>query len=148
MKIHLERTALIPALLWGGGQVSTDVRLDENGNPNLSNGKDYVTGGVDELRQSLEMRLLSQVGWAVDDVDFGVEWLDFFGEFQDADLAANKIAEALEEDDRVAVVTDVTVDPDYKTRKAMIKVTMQLSDSDLIADNGDPNLDFNTSITI
>ncbi|WP_054669123.1 hypothetical protein [Lentilactobacillus senioris] len=128
--------------------MSTDVRLDENGNPNLSNGKDYVTGGVDELRQSLEMRLLSQVGWAVDDVDFGVEWLDFFGEFQDADLAANKIAEALEEDDRVAVVTDVTVDPDYKTRKAMIKVTMQLSDSDLIADNGDPNLDFNTSITI
>ncbi|KRM93582.1 hypothetical protein FC56_GL000296 [Lentilactobacillus senioris DSM 24302 = JCM 17472] len=127
--------------------MSTDVRLDENGNPNLSNGKDYVTG-VDELRQSLEMRLLSQVGWAVDDVDFGVEWLDFFGEFQDADLAANKIAEALEEDDRVAVVTDVTVDPDYKTRKAMIKVTMQLSDSDLIADNGDPNLDFNTSITI
>lgn len=74
--------------------------------------------------------------------------MDFFGEFQDADLAANKIAEALEEDDRVAVVTDVTVDPDYKTRKAMIKVTMQLSDSDLIADNGDPNLDFNTSITI
>lgn len=49
--------------------MSTDVRLDENGNPNLSNGKDYVTGGVDELRQSLEMRLLSQVGWAVDDVD-------------------------------------------------------------------------------
>lgn len=127
--------------------MSTDVRLDENGNPNLSNGKDYVTG-VDELRQSLEMRLLSQVGWAVDDVDFGVEWLDFFGEFQDADLAANKIAEALEEDDRVAVVTDVTVDPDYKTRKAMIKVTMQLADDDLIDDNGDPNLDFNTSITI
>ncbi|MGF7436749.1 hypothetical protein [Lentilactobacillus senioris] len=127
--------------------MSTDVRLDENGNPNLSNGKDYVTG-VDELRQSLEMRLLSQVGWAVDDVDFGVEWLDFFGEFQDEDLAANKIAEALEEDDRVAVVTDVTVDPDYKTRKATIKVTMQLSNNDLIADNGDPNLDFNTSITI
>ncbi|MCY9807021.1 hypothetical protein OXT66_05580 [Lentilactobacillus senioris] len=127
--------------------MSTDVRLDENGNPNLSNGKDYVTG-VDELRQSLEMRLLSQVGWAIDDVDFGVEWLDFFGEFQDADLAANKIAEALEEDDRVAVVTDVTVDPDYKTRKAMIKVTMQLADADLIADNGDPNLDFNTAITI
>lgn len=127
--------------------MSTDVRLDENGNPNISNGKDYVTG-VDELRQSLEMRLLSQVGWAVDDVDFGVEWLDFFGEFQDEDLAANKIAEALEEDDRIAVVTDVTVDPDYKTRKATIKVTMQLSDNDLIADNGDPNLDFNTSITI
>ncbi|HBF73702.1 MAG TPA: hypothetical protein DDW71_00380 [Lactobacillus sp.] len=127
--------------------MSVDVLLDENGDPNVANGK-LTVNGVDELRQSLEMRLLSQVGWAVNDVDFGVEWLDFFGEFNNSELAAEKIAAALEKDPRISVVQSVTVTPDFKKRKANIKVTMQLADDSLIADNGDPNLDFNSSIDI
>ncbi|WP_268914125.1 hypothetical protein [Lentilactobacillus sp. SPB1-3] len=127
--------------------MSTDVKLDENGNPDITNGKNYVNG-VDELKQSLEMRLLSQVGWAVDDVEFGVEWLDFFGDYKDTDLASDKISEALEKDDRVASVLSVDITPDYKNRKADIKITMRLADDSLISDNGDPNLDLDTSIAI
>lgn len=127
--------------------MSTDVRLDANGDPDLTNGRTLITG-VDELRQSLEMRLLSQVGWAVNDVEFGVEWLDFFGDYNNSDLAAEKIAESLEQDDRIAAVLSVTVTPDYEKRRANIQTVLQLADADLIADNGNPNLDFDTSIGI
>lgn len=127
--------------------MSTDVRLDANGDPDLTNGRTLITG-VDELRQSLEMRLLSQVGWAVNDVEFGVEWLDFFGDYNNSDLAAEKIAESLEQDDRIAAVLSVTVTPDYENRRANIQTILQLADADLIADNGNPNLDFDTSIGI
>ncbi|WP_304057857.1 hypothetical protein [Levilactobacillus namurensis] len=127
--------------------MSTDVRLDKNGNPDPMNGTAMVTG-VDELKQSLEMRLLSQVGWAVNDVDFGVEWLGFFGDNNNADLAADKIAESLEQDDRVEHVLSVTVAPNYLTRKALIQTKIQLADADLIAENGDPNMDFETGIDI
>lgn len=127
--------------------MSVDVLLDQNGDPDITNGKSTVNG-VDELKQSLEMRLLSQVGWAVNDIDFGVEWLDFFGEFNNSELASQKIAAALERDPRIKVVQSVTVTPDFKSRKAHIKVTMQLADDSLIADNGDPNLDFDSSIDI
>ena len=48
--------------------MSVDVELDANGNPDPTNGTKMVSG-TEELKQSLEMRLLSQVGWAVDDVD-------------------------------------------------------------------------------
>lgn len=127
--------------------MSTDVRLDENGNPDLSNGKDFISG-TDELKQSLEMRLLSQVGWAVNDVNFGVEWLDFFGELKDTQLAADKISESLEKDDRVSSVTSVDVIPNYQERIASIKITMILADDNLISENGNPNLTFNTSLAI
>lgn len=128
--------------------MSTDVKLDANGDPDITDGKNYVSG-VDELKQSLEMRLLSQVGWAIDDVEFGVEWLDFFGDNNNSDLAADKIAEALSQDDRVSAVLSVTVTPDYVNRKATIHTVCQLSDDDLITDNGgNPNLDFDSSIGI
>lgn len=127
--------------------MSTDVELDANGNPDPTNGTKMVSG-TEELKQSLEMRLLSQVGWAVNDVDFGVEWLDFFGENDNADLAADKIAEALEQDDRIDKVLSVTVAPDYKTRRAYVHVTLQLADDDLIIENNDPNMDFDTSFGI
>lgn len=127
--------------------MSTDVKLDANGDPDFTNGKNTVNG-IDELKQSLEMRLLSQVGWAVNDIDFGVEWLDFFGDGNNADLAADKIAEALEEDDRIQAVISVTVTPNYDKRIAVIQTVLQLADDDLIADNGDPNLDFNTTVSI
>ncbi|KJW12876.1 hypothetical protein [Levilactobacillus spicheri] len=127
--------------------MSVDVELDANGNPDPTNGTKMVSG-TEELRQSLEMRLLSQVGWAVDDVDFGVEWLDFFGENDNADLAADKIAEALEQDDRIDKVLSVTVTPDYKTRRAYVHVALQLADDDLIIENNDPNMDFDTSFGI
>ena len=127
--------------------MSTDVKLDENGDPDFTNGKDTVNG-IDELKQSLEMRLLSQVGWAVNDVDFGVEWLDFFSDGNNSDLAADKIEEALEEDDRIQAVISVTVTPDYDKRIAVIQTVLQLADDDLIADNGDPNLDFDATISI
>ncbi|GEO70428.1 hypothetical protein [Levilactobacillus acidifarinae] len=127
--------------------MSTDVELDANGNPDPTNGTKMVSG-TEELKQSLEMRLLSQVGWAVNDVDFGVEWLDFFGENDNADLAADKIAEALEQDDRIDKVLSVTVAPDYKTRRAYVHVALQLADDDLIIENSDPNMDFDTSFGI
>lgn len=127
--------------------MSMDVKLDENGDPDFTNGKDTVNG-IDELKQSLEMRLLSQVGWAVNDVDFGVEWLDFFSDGNNSDLAADKIEEALEEDDRIQAVISVTVTPDYDKRIAVIHTVLQLADDDLIADNGDPNLDFDATISI
>lgn len=127
--------------------MSVDVELDESGNPDPTNGTAMVNG-IEELKQSLEIRLLSQVGWAVNDVEFGVEWLDFFGENDNADLAADKIAEALEQDDRIANVLSVTVTLDYKTRKANIHTTLQLSDDDLIAENEDPNLSFDASFEI
>lgn len=127
--------------------MSTDVRLSANGDPNFSNGHDLVNG-IDELRQSLEMRLLSQVGWAVNDIEFGVEWLDFFGEYKNAELAADKIATALEQDDRITAVLDVTVTPNYQQRIAVIKTTLQLADAELIADNGNPNLELETNIGI
>lgn len=127
--------------------MSTDVRLDANGDPDLTNGRTLITG-VDELRQSLEMRLLSQVGWAVNDVEFGVEWLDFFGDYNNSDLAAEKIAESLEQDDRIAAVLNVTVTPDYEKRRANIHTVLQLADAGLIADNGNPNIDFDTDIGI
>ncbi len=57
--------------------MSTDVRLDINGDPNFMKG-DSVVNGIDELRQSLRLRLMSSVGWAKDDDSFGVEWLNFF----------------------------------------------------------------------
>lgn len=127
--------------------MSTDVKLDENGNPDLSNGRDIVSG-VDELKQSLEMRLLSSVGWAVNDIDFGVEWLDFFSDGNNSDLAEDKIAEALEQDDRIQTVISITVTPNYDKRIATIQTVLQLADDTLIADNGDPNLDFNADIGI
>lgn len=127
--------------------MSVDVELDENGNPDPTNGTAMVSG-VDELRQSLQMRLLSQVGWAVNDVEFGVEWLDFFGENDNADLAADKIAEALELDDRIAKVVSVTVTTDYKERRAYVKTVLQLADDDLIAENNDPNMTFDANIGI
>ncbi|CAJ1227171.1 hypothetical protein LZY01_19710 [Levilactobacillus zymae] len=127
--------------------MSLDVQLDENGNPDPTNGT-MMINGIEELRQSLEIRLLSQVGWAVNDVEFGVEWLDFFGQNDNADLAADKIAEALEKDDRIANVLSVTVTPDYKARKAQIHTMLQLADDDLIVENDDPNLSFDASIGI
>ncbi|KRK96520.1 hypothetical protein FD25_GL002017 [Levilactobacillus acidifarinae DSM 19394] len=84
----------------------------------------------------------------MNDVDFGVEWLDFFGENDNADLAADKIAEALEQDDRIDKVLSVTVAPDYKTRRAYVHVALQLADDDLIIENSDPNMDFDTSFGI
>jgi len=127
--------------------VSTDVKLDENGDPDFSNGR-YIVNGVDELKQSLEMRLLSSVGWAVNDIDFGVEWLDFFSDGNNADLAEDKISEALEQDDRIQAVISITVTPNYDKRIATIQTVLQLADDNLIADNGDPNLDFDASISI
>ena len=128
--------------------MSFDVRLDENGDPDITNGKDIVNG-VDELKQSLEMRLLSQVGWAVNDVEFGVEWLGFFGDNDNSDIAASKIAESLEQDDRISFVMSVTVTPDYNARRATIQTVCKLADDNLITDNGgNPNLDFSSSIGI
>ncbi|MBT9670843.1 hypothetical protein GPK34_02165 [Secundilactobacillus kimchicus] len=121
--------------------MSTDVRLDINGDPNFMKG-DSVVNGIDELRQSLRLRLMSSVGWAKDDDSFGVEWLNFFGTTEDTDIAAAKIAEAYENDDRVSQVLDVNVTPNLDRRRVSIQVKLRLSDSDLIADNnGNPNIE-------
>lgn len=122
--------------------MSTDVKLNANGDPDFTKG-DSVVNGVDELRQSLRLRLMSSVGWAQDDNNFGVEWLNFFGTIEDTDIAAAKIAEAYENDDRVAQVLNVNVNPNLDRRQVHIQVKLRLSDPDLIADNdADLNIEF------
>lgn len=122
--------------------MSTDVKLNANGDPDFTRG-DSVVNGVDELRQSLRLRLMSSVGWAKDDDNFGVEWLGFFGTTEDSDVAAAKVAEAYENDDRVAQVLSVNVNANLEKRQVHVQVKLRLADPDLIADNdADPNLEF------
>ena len=121
--------------------MSVDAKLDENGNPDITDGS-LIVNGIEELKQSLSLRLKSQVGWAKDDDDFGVEWLGFFDDVSGGSIAEQKIREAIEHDPRVNAVTDIELDIDDSTRTAHVKTMLNIIDQDLIDENGNPNLDY------
>lgn len=119
--------------------MSSDVKLNDNGDPDFTSGESTIIG-VDELRQSLRLRLMSSTGWAKNDDDFGVEWITFFGTDDDNEIVAAKIAEAYEKDDRVSEVLKVDIKNHLDKRSVNVIVKLRLADTGLTTDTNDPNI--------
>jgi phage baseplate assembly protein W len=109
--------------------VSGDTELDE-----LHNIKEIT--GKEELEQAIWMRLQTNRGEWIFDLEFGVPWMDLFESRASAEEFQAAIEEELNKEDRVIEVINVAIEQDIENRKLDLGYELETTEG-LIESSGE-----------